>query len=818
MTDFNNRVNFTAGDKSGVATIIAAANAAKGMKDEVSKARSATATLNDAMAELAHQNKLAAIARDAAKYAAETGNARAAQLKLNAELTKFGATANEIRNAARAYDREFTKAVKDATRATERQRQEQDRLNDSFNRIDQLNSDTRRRSGLYGDIDTSIGAVRGLVDSASPGAGAGLTVIQDIFAAKEAIDNLKAPMQFLRENAGKAAIGLLSLGGAALAIAALGFAIAQLQAAFAAAAKAAKEVTERQLANAQAQREINDLLSEGQFEAVQKRAQDALKEQTNLQADLANLERRRAELQTQYDQADLVGKAGLRQQIDDVTAQIAEKGGEVQSAIEQTAVAFTALDSSLGQSAKTAEQYTKAVADFVQADTERKQAAEQTAAAVAALTAQEDELRSALEARRAEQQAALELQRQRDAEDATRNKARSDRDREIAESRAAEDLNKQLEAQAQAHKNNLLTIEKRAADAIIAARQALADREAQAFKQIADAQAAYQQKQAEDLRKFQADQKRALEDFQRDEQRARQDYRRSQLENLINNDVTAAILDEQSFKTDRRRGRQDFRTDRGRQREDFDTEQQKAFEALQERIAGIQQELEAFRVATAEKIIQIEAQKIADLEAAQFAFEEKLRLDQEARDLQAEREKADRARQLLDDIEDRNIKMQRDAADRATIQEREDAALNEQLGRIQTQKDAQIAALDTLILKTEELRQKALALSFGGAGAPVPLPSSSKTPYVPTPGSDAFYEKPRPLPGSNTGGLGGVQFAGASSLGGMSRGARSEGGGGQTIVVNIDGKPAGSSYKPLVDAIVMGVREAIYNPQVGTTP
>lgn len=794
MTDFNRKVNITAGDKSGVASIQAAANAAKGMQQEVSKAKTATVTLNDAMAELAHQNRLAAISRDAAKYAQETGNARAAQLKLNAELTKFGATANEIRSAARAYDREYTKAVKDAQR-------EQQRLNDTFKEFDDRNSETRRRSGLYGDVDTSVSTVRGAIDTFSPGSGKALEAVQDIFAAREAIENLGPPLQYIKANAATAVPGLLALGAAGLAFAALGATLALVTQRANEAREASRRAAETTIEGLNAEQEARYLAERQRFDELQQRI-DAEREASIVGANSLNSYREEIDrLNEVFKNFNAEGEgAGFsnRQQIVDEIARLRE---EMESAAETASDSQTRLKALTDVQKEYARQIreSEALKDLEVAEKELDTVRQQHGVTLAQLKQQEDELNAAYKASAEARRASRELSDNRENED-----------RAIADKRAAEDLQRALEAQAEAHKANLLSIEKRAADAITAAREALAQKEIQAYQQIAAAQAAYQKKQAEDLRKFQLDQKRDLEDFRRAQKRAEQDYRRSQLENLINNDITGVILDEQSFNTDRRRGRQDFRRDRGRAQEDFDTEQQKQFEALQERIAGIQQELEAFRVATAEKIVQIEAQKVADLQAAQVAFEEKLRLDQEARDLQNQR-----------DAEDLQLRLDRRAEDRRNEDEAARVALQSSLDRITQQKTAQDAALDSAIAKANafKLIVESTRLPTGIAPTPgVPVPTiPSYGGYIPTPGSDAFYEKPRPLPvapapkGNAGGGGFGAGFSMPSSVAGGGRG------GGQTINVYIDGKPAGGANKPLVDAIAMGIREAIYNPQVGAS-
>lgn len=196
-------VNIKQGDLSAVGGIDKVNTALKQSQTEANKAAQVTTKLNDALTELNRQNKIESIAKSAARYAAETGNARTAQLQLNAALQKAGATHVEIQKAVRAYSAEIKKVANETENAA-----------DAARRYDEAFTKASFKSAAFGDIDTSIGTVRGLADSISPGAGGGLIIVQDLFAAREGLERLGPGLKFLGESAASSSglVGSLASG------------------------------------------------------------------------------------------------------------------------------------------------------------------------------------------------------------------------------------------------------------------------------------------------------------------------------------------------------------------------------------------------------------------------------------------------------------------------------------------------------------------------------------------------------------------------------------------------------------------------------
>lgn len=800
MTDFTRRVNFVAGDKSGVASIQAAAIAAKGMQAEIAKAKTATSALNDAMAEINRKNQLDAAAKSAARYASETGNARASQIKLNAELTKMGATANEIRRVAAAYDNELTRSINDAARAQER-----------------LNKGKFNREHV-GDLSTSLSSLASVGGAFGNGAGnEALRIGSDITGFLEYGGRLKDAIKAAGEQAA-ASSGLIgNLATAAQsAVPGLGAAGAGLAATAAVALPFVAAMGAIALALAEADKNAQAMNEAYKTFAAQRAAERAAQGLTTSEAQkaLADAKARAAEQQKIVsDNAAILNQfySEAQQQIPvigDLAARFHDSRGafndtrkDITAAKEALTLAnaeIAALEKTLKSGALAendrALAVEKATADLKTAESELANVRQQHGATIAQLKTQENELNQAYTRSVIARSAARGLADSRENED-----------RDIAAANRAADLQRQLAQDAIAHNKNLATIAQRGADAIISARVDLAKRETDSVKQIAAIQDAYRRDEIKAQADFAKQQRRDLADFRRDEARAQRDYKRSQLENLINNDVTGAILDQDAYNTDRRRNRQDFRRGRNREQADFDAERQAAFEATQEKIAEIQRELEEYRLATAAKIAQIETQTAADLEAAQAAHDEKLRLDQERRDIEEQREAA-----AL------KLKLDRRAEDRRNEDALARAAHLSSLDRITELKTAQETALNSAIAKANEFKNVVENIRVGGTGQAAPIPTlPAYGGYIPTPGSDKFYEDPKQGAPKAPGGLGGVQFAGAQGLGRMPRGATgaSGGGGGNTFNVYIDGKL--TVNKPVIDAIARGITQAINNPTTG---
>lgn len=156
-------------------------------------------------------------AREAAKFAAETGRTRTAVIRLQGEVAKFGTlTSAEAKKIAKDFDR-FTDSIKRSEAALKRTRISAD---DRFSRV---SNDV----GLFGDTQSNLGAIRGLAGaSGATGLDQTLGIAGELFALGEEIPRLKIAIQGLPEQARLAAeaigsknLGMIgAIGAAAIAI------------------------------------------------------------------------------------------------------------------------------------------------------------------------------------------------------------------------------------------------------------------------------------------------------------------------------------------------------------------------------------------------------------------------------------------------------------------------------------------------------------------------------------------------------------------------------------------------------------------------
>jgi hypothetical protein len=289
---------------------------------------------------------------------------------------------------------------------------------------------------------------------------------------------------------------------------------------------------------------------------------------------------------------------------------------------------------------------------------------------------------------------------------------REKEDRAIAAERAAEDLARALERREAEHKKNMLAIQERGNKAIADAQKALADREAQAAKDIAAIRDEANRAELKAIDEFNRERARLEEDFRTAQKRALEDFKDAQADAILENDVDAFLRNRRDFRKDRKRSREDFRTEEDRATEDFEREREAERAATDARIADIQRELEEYRLATAAKIAEIQAQTAEELRLAQEAYDERLKLDTEERDILNKRADEDLKLALARRNEDQM------AEDAARIR-----AHNEALGRIESQRVATNTALDQAIAKVNALRVAAsLLTSFSSL-----IPGGSKS-------------------------------------------------------------------------------------------
>lgn len=436
--------------------------------------------------------------------------------------------------------------------------------------------------------------------------------------------------------------GLLAIGAAAAPIAATTVAIASFVGMLDQARQAAEKDIEVEKTRARLLAEQAQALKDGDFSGAQKMAEDARKEINLLSAEKEAVLKLRDDAQKQYDSlasGDLIGRSYWRAEIDTFNSELDRLGNTITENSSTAAHLEAALKSTAGQAAKTSEELKKQVA--IDVDVAKKRLAEEeklnkeyanSLATVAQLKQQQEDLN------RTYRETSAAIIEQRKLEDARRNE-----DRAIAEKREQEDLDRALALQATQHADEMLAIAQRADDAILAARQSIVEKEIQTAKQAAALIAQYQADELKAVADFNKAQARQFEDYRKSRKRALEDQAASELEALIDNDIGAIITGRSRFKTDRRREREDFRDERARAREDFAAEREAAKAALDAKLADLATELTEYTNATNAKIAQIEAQKQADLLAAETAYQARLKLDEESRAIINQREEEDLA-------------------------------------------------------------------------------------------------------------------------------------------------------------------------------
>lgn len=684
------------------------------LKKTESTAKSVTQTtskLGDALADVERRNKLDNIAKSAAKYAAETGNARTAQLKLNAALEKFGASDSEVKRVASAYDRNLKKAIQDTTREIERQEKAAERASSATQKAaDRAGEKQRFDREEVGDVSTSLGSVASVLNVGGQNAfGEAFAFGGDLAGAAEYAgrfkDALNSAGESLLKNEGVlgklASVGastvapLLGVSGgigalvavagpAVLAIGALiaGFKELERGKAIAEAAFGALEAERR------AKEEANELTSEEAQERLEQAKRTAEQQRQIIKENDAILNQSYQEAQRGIpifgDAATRLFEAtggfdGVKKSTEAARDELAQAEADI--------LVFTAAlqdgTTATNDAAKSEEDLAKKRTDSIaKTDAALVQTAERVSQSISALTAQADELQKSYNANSIERILGRANQDTRDQFDRNRAQARED-----------EDLKRLLEDQADVHRDNLEAIEARGNKQIEDLRTQAIERSNQAFKQIGDIETQFRKDELKAERQFTKERQRETERYRLERKRALEDQEADELNSIIENDITSLITDRSSFELERRRAKDDRKLERREAREDFNDERDAAREAKDERIAGIQEELEAFKASTTEKITQIEAQKTADLEAAETAFDEKQRKDQELRDIVNQREDEDL------DLKLTRLKQDRDAEDIKLK-----ASLDASLAAIDAKKTAETDALETARLKVLEVR------------------------------------------------------------------------------------------------------------------
>lgn len=105
--DINRRFNLISGNMSAVDGVAELEKRARRAESALESTAKAGRGLSTALADVERKAKIDNLAKAAARYTSETGNARTAQLRLNAELEKTNANQAEINRAAQTYHSEL---------------------------------------------------------------------------------------------------------------------------------------------------------------------------------------------------------------------------------------------------------------------------------------------------------------------------------------------------------------------------------------------------------------------------------------------------------------------------------------------------------------------------------------------------------------------------------------------------------------------------------------------------------------------------------------------------------------------------------------
>jgi hypothetical protein len=180
-------------------------------------------------------------------------------------------------------------------------------------------------------------------------------------------------------------------------------------------------------------------------------------------------------------------------------------------------------------------------------------------------------------------------------------------------------------------------------------------------------------------------------------------------------------------------------------KENFKRRKQEDKKAFEERLVAMQMELDAFKQGIEQKIV-AEQEAIAkrlDAEKESFDAREKLLADEDER--RTARETAYQDLQDKLDTDRRDILLRRDAEDLAIREQREQDALEKAKAKIQEKANAEVAALDSLIAKSAQLKAIADSIQFGFGGtagpnlaSPKPLPTGTPKAFA----TGAIFDKP----------------------------------------------------------------------------
>lgn len=756
------KLNIIAGNLSAIAGIDKVNASLKQAQTEATKAGSA-------LAQATKSNQLYELSKSA-------DVSRVALGKMRAELLKIGATDDEIKKVALSIHRNYRNAVQEATEETKKLRRAAEDVKFGKNQI----GDISTFSGSLGSVFSAGGSNAASELAGFAGDVTGSIEYLNLFkesvlsagkAAAEGgglVGNLAKGLQAAIPGLGAGAAGLGAIAAAAAPFVAVSASVViALNNITEANRKMSESIAADNRARAEVQRSIAGGLTTDQArERVEELKRLLAAEQQILKENQEAEARARKAAEDQF--GSFLGKVLYSR------VQVSEEAEEsVSQAITQASQAIKDYGAEIGQLETALGAGSTAIGDNLEATKKAKDEIgklntelDKSRQTAAALAQQQRDLNQAY------LEAGFAISARRSVED---NRAREDRNKQAT--RDAILLNEQLEQQATQHANEMLAISKRADDAILAARQALTDKEAESVKQIAALQAQFRDDSAKAEAAYYLQRKRDTESYHRDRRRAEAAFEQSTLENLINNDIGSIVLDQRSFDLERKNARQDRRVSRRSGREDYELEKAEAEKAFQDKVKAINDELAEYTAATNAKIAQIEQQTTVDLANAATAFEQKQALDAAAR------ERTNKWAQ-----KDLELATARRAADRIQEDAQRLAAHQKALAQIQEKATAESLLIDGLIAKINQANSLLNSGTIIGGGNYTGAGGSQiNTPPITSPVGPSTVKPFSP------------QFAGRNNPGG--RGGGDQNGG--ATVVNVHIGAVGEVVTPSqLDAVV----------------
>ena len=611
---------------------------------------------------LSRDNAFKDLAREASRFAKESGDASKATRRLERDLKKVGASDKEIKSVTNEYLR-LNSTLDDTSEKLRRQQ-------DQFDR-------TSKNVSLAGDFQSNLGAVRGLAGTGGAGQlASGLDVAGELVVLTEELPRLKQAFVGLPGTIKSAAS---SLGAAGLAFIAIG----------AATAIALKQVSDGMVemqdaikAQLDAQTELRDDIRGGlSLEDAQAEIAELGRFLAEETAAVAELERQRE--QGFADAAAQFGDARARIVIaaggqDSLNKTIDEGNEKIQAAQER----YEALTGAIEDGTIKA---TGSLENIIEPFKELGQTFQDIEGGVLKKIA-EDEKKAVSDRERALSRIiSLEEQANGLLENVAIAENRRLEDRNIRQQQQQQAFDDQREQALSSHHDKLTAIEKAGRDEASNIRASLSAVTTDANAEIEKANKDFMKSEIAAVEAFHREEAKQTKDANKERLRDLQDHRTALLDAELNNDVLAFIQEQARFKTESDRKREDESDAASERLADFQLQRDAAKSAREEEIAAIQTAAALKRAELNNELAASIANTQKKIVAEQTAFVQ-------SEQIANNKFKADQARQ--------------DQAD-ALADKRRQEDLQRQLDGINQKAVAEIAAIRTTVGATLELEAAA---------------------------------------------------------------------------------------------------------------